>query len=248
MKNNPHFTTRSKSDRAINPQIVRQVTPDVAIDDALVRRFNGGDETAFVEIIDRYQVKILSVTLALLHNHADADEITQDTFIRAHRGLVNFRGDSSLSTWLYRIAVNLSRNRYWYFFRRHRQDSISLDCALTEGKAGTFSDLVADAGQDPAQETVVNEFAALITRSMKRLEAHHREVLTLRNVLNRSYEQIATTLGINVGTVKSRIARARESLRACLSETCPEFARGETSGEWFLPSRATYRRLDPASA
>ena len=123
---------------------------EALIDTALVQRFNAGDDAAFVQIMERYRAKIFTVTLGLLRNHADAEEITQDTFIRAHRGLARFRGDSSLATWLYRIAVNLARNRYWYFFRRRRQDSLSLDCALSEENSGTFSDLVADVLQDPA--------------------------------------------------------------------------------------------------
>src|SRR5438105_3726280 len=100
-------------------------------DAELVRRFNAGDEDAFVEIMTRYREKIFSVALALLRNRADAEEIAQDTFIRAHRGLARFRGDSSLATWLHRIAVNLARNRYWYFFRRRRHATLSLDCALS---------------------------------------------------------------------------------------------------------------------
>src|SRR5450759_2102090 len=125
-----HTNTSAKPARPTNNESLRRATPDAAIDDALVRRFAEGDEVAFVEIMERYRGKIFNVTLGLLRNHADAEEITQDTFIRAHRGLANFRGDSSFATWLYRIAVNLSRNRYWYFFRRRRQESLSLDCAL----------------------------------------------------------------------------------------------------------------------
>ena len=238
-----HTSAKNNNSRATSSnESLRRATPDAAIDDALVRRFAEGDESAFVEIMERYRGKIFTVTLGLLRNHADAEEITQDTFIRAHRGLANFRGDSSLATWLYRIAVNLARNRYWYFFRRRRQDSLSLDCALSDDSAATFADLVADVVQDPAQETVAGEFSTLVDMCMEKLDARHREILTLRNVLNRSYEEIADTLGINVGTVKSRIARARENLRTLLAEACPEFAPGAAPGEWFLPTRATYGR------
>jgi RNA polymerase sigma-70 factor (ECF subfamily) len=218
---------------------VRHKNPDTAIDQALVDRFVGGDEPAFLEIMERYRGKILAVTLGLLRNHADAEEITQDTFIRAHRGLTNFRGDSSLSTWLYRIAINLARNRYWYFFRRRRHDAISLDSALSDGNTATFSDLVADVGFDPAQETVTNEFTSLVDRCMAELDAPHREILTQRNVLHRSYDEISAMLGINVGTVKSRIARARENLRARLAESFPEFSADASPAEWFLRASAT---------
>jgi RNA polymerase sigma-70 factor (ECF subfamily) len=233
----PANTTNHSSRPLQQPENSQRAAHEAAIDDALVARFNGGDESAFIEIMERYRAKIFTVSLSLLRNHADAEEITQDTFIRAHRGLGNFRGDSSLATWLYRIAVNLARNRYWYFFRRRRQDSLSLDYALADDSDATFADLVADRAQDPAQETVVTEFSTLVDDCMGRLDARHREILTLRNVLNRSYEEIATALGINVGTVKSRIARARENLRTLLAETCPEFTPDAAPSEWFLPSR-----------
>ena len=217
-----------------------KVTPATVIDNELIRRFLANDESAFVEIMERYRGKIFAVTLNLLRNHADAEEITQDTFIRAYRGLPRFRGESSLATWLYRIAVNLARNRYWYFFRRHRQDSISLDCALNADSASSFSDLISDAGQDPAQEAATAEFSALVDRCMANLDARHREILTLRTVLNQSYDEIAKTLKLNVGTVKSRIARARDELRALLTEMAPEFAGNVSASDWFLTSKGTY--------
>src|ERR1700722_4614141 len=193
-------------------------------DAGLVRKFNGGDESAFGELMNRHKTRIFAAAMGLLHNHADAEEITQDTFVRAHRGFARFRGDSSVATWLHRIAVNLARNRYWYFFRRRRHATLSLDASLGEEGDSTFADLVSADAPDPSQESSRNEFEELVSRCMGMLEARHREILTLRNGLNRSYEEIATALGINVGTVKSRIARARESLRSRIAETCPEFA------------------------
>ena len=83
---------------------------------------------------------------------------------------------------------------------------------------------------------------------MEQLDARHREILTLRNVLNRSYDEIAQTLGINVGTVKSRIARARENLRTLLAAACPEFALDSEASDWFIPTRSTYGRPTIASA
>ncbi len=214
---------------------------DAAHDAELVRRFLGGDESAFVEIMTRYRDKIFTVALSLIRNHADAEEIAQDTFVRAHRGLVRFRGDSSLATWLHRITVNLARNRYWYFFRRRRQDTLSLDGALNADSAATFADLIASSEVDPAHEAVTNEFATLVAACMEKLEASHREILTLRNVLHRSYDEIAQALGINVGTVKSRIARARQNLRAQLAEACPEFSPDAEPSEWFEPARESGR-------
>jgi len=215
---------------------------EAAYDMQLVQRFNAGDEAAFVQVMSRYQSKIFSTVLNLLHNRADAEEIVQDTFIRAHRGLAKFRGDSSLATWLYRIAVNLARNRYWYFFRRRRQDSLSLDHALGDDSDATFADLVASEAQDPAQETATEEFSTLIASCMEKLESRHREILTMRNILNLSYEDIAQSLRINVGTVKSRIARARENLRELLAASCPEFTPDTEPSDYFIQARAGYGR------
>jgi RNA polymerase sigma-70 factor (ECF subfamily) len=213
---------------------------EAAIDAELVRRFNSGDDTAFLTIMERYQAKIFATVVNLLHNHADTEEIVQDTFLRAHRGLAKFRGDSSLATWLYRIAVNLARNRYWYFFRRRRQDSLSLDHALGEDNNASFADLVASTAQDPAQEAAHSEFAQLVATCMEQLDRSHRDILTMRNVRNLSYDEIARTLGINVGTVKSRIARARENLRELLADACPEFTPATPTADYFVPARATY--------
>jgi RNA polymerase sigma-70 factor, ECF subfamily len=211
-----------------------------AQDTVLLQRFSGGDESAFTEIVNRYRGKIFSLTLNLLHNAADAEEITQDTFIRAYRGLERFRGESSLSTWLYRIALNLARNRYWYFFRRRRQNWVSLDRPLNDESQATLADLVAATDHDPAQETVTAEFTSLIAACMDRLDQKHREILIMRNVLDLSYEEIARALAINVGTVKSRIARAREYLRSLLAELCPDLSPAISLADFFLTARAVY--------
>jgi RNA polymerase sigma-70 factor, ECF subfamily len=206
-------------------------------DSDLVHRFNGGDESAFLEIMSRHQSRIFAAAMSLLHNHADAEEITQDTFVRAHRGLSRFRGDSSLATWLHRIAVNLARNRYWYFFRRCRHATLSLDASLGDESESRFSDLLSAPDADPSQENSRNEFIEAVEASMEKLEPSHRRILMMRSVLDQSYEDIASALGINVGTVKSRIARARERLRRRLAEECPDFAREADPSDWFEPSR-----------
>jgi RNA polymerase sigma-70 factor (ECF subfamily) len=237
-----HSQTLSTPSHAVSSSHAAADTPtdsarEAAYDVTLIQRFHSGDESAFVEIMQRYHGRIFGLANNLLRNTADAEEITQDTFIRAHRGLANFRGDSSLATWLYRIALNLSRNRYWYFFRRRRQDSLSLERALSDESDATFADLIAADTQTPVQETVTQEFTDLIALCMEKLDARHREILTMRNILNQPYEEIARALGINVGTVKSRIARARENLRKLLSEQAPEFSPESENGEFFESTR-----------
>ena len=234
----PARFTPSKSVRSASAAALTERAAATAHDAELVRRFRGGDESAFIEIMTRHREKIFGLTFGLLRNRGDAEEITQDTFIRAHRALAKFRGDSSLATWLNRIAVNLARNRYWYFFRRRRHATLSLECPLGEDRSATFTDLVASEAPDPAREAITAEFVALVASCMEKLEPGHREILTLRNQLHRPYEEIASALGLNVGTVKSRIARARENLRILLAEMCPEFAPAAAASAWFEPARA----------
>jgi RNA polymerase sigma-70 factor (ECF subfamily) len=210
---------------------------EAAHDAELVQRFNGGDENAFVEIINRYREKIFSIALRHLRNHADAEEITQDTFIRAHRALAGFRGDSSLATWLHRIAFNLSRNRHKYYFCRRRHATLSLDCAFSEDNQATFADLIATDAPSPAREATSGEFSELVVSCMEKLGSRQREILVRRNGLNQSYGEIAHDLGISIGTVKSRIGRARESLRALLSEAYPDLEPGGSPFDWFDPIR-----------
>jgi RNA polymerase sigma-70 factor (ECF subfamily) len=211
-----------------------------AIQDAdLVNRFNAGDESAFLEIMKRHSSRVFAAANGLLRNKADAEEIVQDTFVRAHRGFCRFRGDCSVATWLHRIAVNLARNRYWYFFRRRRSTTLSLDASMGEDGDSTFADLVSTADPDPAQESSRNEFLEAVERCMERLEPACRNILTMRTILDQSYEEIAQRLGINVGTVKSRIARARERLRKLLAQECREFALESDPTDWFEPARAS---------
>jgi RNA polymerase sigma-70 factor, ECF subfamily len=210
-------------------------------DRKLVQRFNAGDENAFAEIITRYQSKMYSIALSHLRNHSDAEEIAQDTFIRAHRGLARFRGDSSLATWLHRIAFNLSRNRFKYYFCRRRHSMLSLDCTLSDDNSSTFSDLIASEAPSPAHEATACEFTELVTGCMEKLGASQREILTLRNAMGQSYGDISRTLGISVGTVKSRIGRAREKLRELLAVEYPEVGQDGSPLDWFEPTRSTSR-------
>ena len=182
-------------------------------DNLLVERIKNGDDSAYNDMVSRYWDRIFARVFNLLKNQQDAEEVTQDAFIRAHRGLKNFRGDSSFSTWLYQIATNLAHNRYWYWFRRKRDQSMSLDKQLTADGDLTLQDVIPCESENPFEATVTQEFVDQVSVCMNGLSEKHREVLVLRNVKNLSYDAISKKLNISVGTVKSRIARARENLR-----------------------------------
>tara|TARA_R110002050_G_scaffold96679_1_gene200987 strand:+ start:132 stop:734 length:603 start_codon:yes stop_codon:yes gene_type:complete len=191
---------------------------EVAMDRMLIDRFKGGDQGAFEEMVGRYWDRIYAMVHQLLRNPQDAEEVTQDAFIRAHRGLENFRGDSAFSTWLYQIATNLARNRYWYWWRRKRDKSISFDQPIGDDSTTTLAEVFVGDVETPEDAAVTQELIDRIAGGMEKLTPKHREILILRNVKNLSYEEIAEILKISVGTVKSRIARARESLRSKLGE------------------------------
>jgi len=193
-------------------------------DDLLIERIKGGDSAAYNDIVTLYWDRIFARVFNLLKNREDAEEVTQDAFIRARRGLDSFRGDASFSTWLYQIATNLARNRYWYWFRRKRDYSISLDRPLTEDNDLTLEDVLPCEAENPLDATVTREFVDRVSECMNDLSEQHREVLTLRNIDNLSYEEISNKLRVSVGTVKSRIARARERLRELMGSDFHEKA------------------------
>ena len=209
-------------------------------DRSLVRRFQAGDEAAFTEIAQRHRAPLFQVAFALLRDRADAEEIAQDALIRAHRALARFRGDASLATWLHCITRNLAHNRYWYFFRRRRHLTESLERPLgVEGRT-SLADMIACDAPSPVREASHREFSNLVTECMGKLTDSHREILELRNVRRESYHHIAATLGIGTGTVKSRVARARENLRALLVDAYASAERSPAakSSPWFESVRS----------
>lgn len=200
-------------------------------DASLVRRFNAGDETAFEAIVKGHYARVLALVRRSMNNNQDAEDIAQITFIRAHRGLATFRGDSALSTWLSLIALNLARNRYWYFFRRRQHDTISLD------QPHSIDNIVPTDEATPVQNAIRSEFTELAARCLEQLDPPQREILRMRYQQQYSYGEIADELKINFGTVKSRVARAREKLRASILAAAPDFGSKASLGNFFEPLR-----------
>jgi len=158
---NPDNLTSSPA-QASTVNRIDLTNPATLYDIELVRRFKASDGKAFGEIVARHRGRVFSIALNHLRNHADAEEITQDAFVRAYQSLPLFRGECSLASWLYRIVFNLSRNRCGYFSRRHRGDTYSFDAAISENNGATFKDLIAGDQPDPAREETNREFLALV--------------------------------------------------------------------------------------
>lgn len=187
-------------------------------DDLNLDRARNGDLDAYNQLVLKYQERIFAKVFSMLRNSQDAEEITQDTFIRAHRALPTFRGNASFSTWIYQIGTNLARNRYWYWRRRKRDESMSLDADLGEDAGATLHDILSDGAQGPGHEAQQNEFVKKVADCMEQLKPEHALILTMRNIQNMSYDDIAEELGLSIGTVKSRINRAREALRELIGD------------------------------
>ena len=188
---------------------------EIEDDVSLVRKFREGQEEAFDALVRKHQQRVFNTAFHILRNYEDANEIAQDTFVKVYQHLKDFRGDAAFTTWAYQIVTNLSRNRIRYNERRHKNDSVSID-GSNNSEDGPPPLQLADPAQTPDKEAAVSEQARTITEAMNRLSEAHREILTLRALQELSYEEISEALDCSLGTVKSRIARAREELQKVL--------------------------------
>ena len=161
-------------------------------------------------MIDRYSGDVYAVLYRLTEDPDEAADLTQDTFLRALRAIKGFRGDSELKTWLIRIAINESRNRFRWWKRRRRNETLSLDAA--------FGDTIADRSISPEQAALDHEREAALQNALLEIPAVYREALVLCDIEGLSYEETAAALGCGMGTVKSRISRGREELRRRLTD------------------------------
>ncbi len=200
----------------VNFALPLEATAPVDPDRHLAEQVLEGNPTAFSELVERHWSRIFSRVYALLNNREDAEEVTQDAFARAYQGLSTFRWEASFGTWLYRIASNLARNRYWYWKRRARDRSLSMHTPIGEEGDLFLHDLLPDPESNPADRVRWTEFQNHIERHLDELPEQHREIMEMRLIDHLSYEQIGETLDIPLGTVKSRIARARRHLTRSL--------------------------------
>src|SRR5262245_4100983 len=176
---------------------------------ALIARCTTGDEAACAELVAAHQRMVYGLAFNILGNRDDALDLSQDVFLRVFRTLSSFRGQSALRTWIYRIVVNQARNRQRWWRRRHRAEQVSLDDYLRN-----FGDLEARQDILPDRLLASKETAAKIWQAMDRLSFEQRTALILREVDGLRYDEIAYSLDVAVGTVKSRLTRARQALRA----------------------------------
>ncbi len=180
----------------------------------LVEGLRAGDEKAYEVLITDYQQPVYNLVSRLLNDPADACDVVQEVFLKVFRKIGAFRGDSSLKTWIYRIAVNEAYN-YQRWFSRHRRQEVGLENE-EEGNLSYFQKL-SDPGRSPYDCVADGEQHALIEEALARLNPSFRTAVVLRDVEELSYEEIAEILQVALGTVKSRILRGREALRRDLA-------------------------------
>ena len=183
---------------------------------ALIERCVAGDDASCAELVATHQRTVYSLALHLLADRDEALDVSQEVFLRVFRTLSRFRGQSSLKTWIYRIVINQVRNRQRWYRRRHRADLISLDDHMR--RCGEL-----EATREPLPDRLLasKEAAARLWDAMERLPFDQRTALVLREIDGLRYEEIAFTLDVAVGTVKSRLTRARQALREELIRVRP---------------------------
>ncbi len=196
------------------PTPAPQNEADTTSDVSLVRAARDGDLRAYDQLVQRYQERIYHTIYHMTSNHEDANDLAQDTFIKAHSALKNFKGDSSFYTWVYRIAVNKTIN---FLKQRKNRRSMSLDDL--DFNVENDPDLVALVShKTPRRDIALAELQEKLNAALQKLSDVHRLVVTLHDVQDLSHEEIADIMECNVGTVRSRLFYARQQLQALLSD------------------------------
>jgi RNA polymerase sigma-70 factor (ECF subfamily) len=184
-------------------------------EDVLVERCRQGDKDSFAQLMRLYERQVYNFTYRMLGNEEEAEDLTQDIFVSAFRGIRSFRGDAKFSTWLYRIALNQTRNRIKYLSKRKffAKWSRRVDSEEYDGPEN-----VADSGPTPEHWALTKDLATHVQECLGKMPPQARQILILRDIQGFSYEELSDMLSLNPGTVKSRLHRARVTLQAYLAE------------------------------
>lgn len=179
-------------------------------DSALVQRAKNGDKSAFDMLVRKYQHRIAAVVSRFVRDYAECQDVVQDSFIRAYKSLSGFRGDSQFYTWMYRIAVNTAKN---HLASKKRRPSFDVELDDAENIDGG---VYIQNNDTPEHELLRDEIAQVVSKALQQLPEDIRQAITLREMEGLSYEEIADVMNTPVGTVRSRIFRAREAIDARL--------------------------------
>ena len=202
------FQTMSAPEKALENKL------RAAEDLALVNRAKEEDAAAYDQLVRKYQERIYATVYHMTSNHEDANDLTQETFIKAYRALKSFKGDSSFYTWIYRIAVNKTIN-----FLKQRKNRVHMSLNDMDFNAENDPDMVAlVSDKTPRRDLGIAELSEKLNAALQKLSEPHRMVVTLHDVQGLSHDEIAKIMDCNVGTVRSRLFYARQQLQATLSD------------------------------
>ncbi|MEK7855691.1 MAG: sigma-70 family RNA polymerase sigma factor [Acidobacteriota bacterium] len=182
-----------------------------------IDKLKAGEGEAFDTLIGTYSADVYAMLYRLTENAEEAADLTQETFLSALGAIKGFRGDSGLKTWLFRIAINHSHNRFRWWKRRQRDATVSLDAEVGNSELKVH-ETISDKGKSPEESAISNERERALVNALNEMPEIFREVIVLCDLEGLSYDEISVTLGVNIGTVKSRIARGREDLRRKLKD------------------------------
>jgi RNA polymerase sigma-70 factor, ECF subfamily len=190
---------------------------------ALIEELRAGSEEAFAWLIAHYHQPIYSLLARTVRNRADAADLTQEVFVKVFRGIKGFHGESSLRTWIYRIALREASNqRRWWM--RHQQHEIPIEQEMSPSDGKTpvrLGDMLVDPAESPYEVALHEEARERVEWALRQVPEPYRTTLILRDIEGFVYEEVATMQGVNLGTVKSRLVRGRACLRALLSAPRP---------------------------
>jgi len=192
-----------------------QGLPAVSREAALVAELQAGSQEAFEYLLAVYQHPVFNLISHMVENAADASDVLQEVFVKVYKGIKGFNGESSLRTWIYRIAVHESSNHRRGWIRRHWREPVSMDD--TESPMAAAACQAASTERSPYQVLEQAEQGAVVQQALASLARPYRAVVVLREIEELSYEEIAQVLGLAEGTVKSRLQRGRELLRRKLA-------------------------------
>ena len=182
------------------------------IESEFIERLKRGDAQAFDTLVTRYAPDVYGLLFRITRDKEEASDLTQETFLRALKAISKFRGEADLKTWLFRIAMNQSKNRFRWWKSRKREKTVSIDAPVGDSDT-PLSDTISGSFSSPEENTLHNEREKLLFEKLKELPDIFREAVVLCDIEGMTYEEISTVLEIGMGTVKSRIARGREELR-----------------------------------
>lgn len=187
-----------------------------------IERLQSRDERAFLELVQLYQVRVYKLVLRMVGRPDEAEDMAQEVFVQVFKAVATFRGDSKLSTWIYRIAVNLCKNRLKYLGRRKSEVQDEYEAAEEKAELGVARGVTTSDLSRPDQLVEGYQLERIVEHAIAEMDPDFREILVLRDIEDLSYEELSQITGLADGTVKSRLHRARGMLKAAVERKLGE--------------------------